>query len=616
MNTKIKTERVIEIKPFKNILQQERMKVTDKKVEKTKNTFELIFNIIKSAIYARKKDDAEDLELKERTKLMTEILEQAMQDILKNCLIEISYSFVPEADAHVLNAYQMLTFDSKKRKELYNKVKNMSMEQLDGLVIKDNIELNQEAIVRSILYSYRDTLSRMSPNVYKLAKAYKQNNKIRQYMKKRISERDLKILESQASVIGKEEEKFEEWFQKSRIKYSENIRKRYVENLVQLGNILEKFNFLKNYQEREKRRLEDIGIKSDNTDIKEYFNKDFLLQLPIEALLAMSCFWSNRLTKEMEDINKVLFILKDLNLIEQIILDEETYSTFPFEKISNEDMKTELIKLGVIKEISQMSINKLDKEIEAQEAESREVTKMVDLKQYLEPFIKNYSQEYRKYFDGKMLTTRNILSEDIEEKYLTGLNVVNNLYKCKNANVLALLEACMTRNAIQNWGYMEDDKNTFGNFVILGFDIPNFNMPLRIHIPKNEISKFLKANNMENIIPLYKGGDDFYRLGELVKTQALVPMPISEKEQIKKIKIDSKKGVQKARYLEHLKYLADTRPDTFPQRLKTPRVIGKGKKQKIKYVFEKEYIDLETKVKYKKDKNGSYIKIQSQREER
>lgn len=608
---------MIAIKPFKNILQQENVKITEKKVEKTKNTFELIFNILKTAIYARKKDNTNDFELKERTKLMTEILEQAMQDILKNCLIEISYSFVPEADAHILNAYQMLAFDSKKRKELYNKIKDMSMEQLNEFVVKDNMEENQEAIVSSILYSYRDTLSRMSSDSYKLAKAYKQNSKVRQDMKKRLSEKDLKILESQASVIGKEEEKFEEWFQKSRIKYSENIRKRYVENLVQLGNILEKFNFLKNYQEREKRRLEDIGIKSDNTDIKEYFDKDFLLHLPMEALLAMSCFWSNRLTKEMEDINKVLFILKDLNLIEQIILDDEIYSTFPFEKISNQDIKIELIKLGVVKEIGQMAVNKLDREIEEQqEAEPREVTKMVDLKQYLEPFIKNYGQEYRKYFDEKMTTTRNILSEDIEEKYLIGLNVVNNLYKCKNSNVLALLEACMARDAIQNWGYMEDEKDTIGNFIILGFDIPNLNMPLRIHIPKNEISQFLKANNMEDIIPVYKGGDDFYKLGEIIKTQALIPMPILEKEQIKKIKIDSKKGVQKARYLEHLKYLSDTKPETFPQRLKTPKVIGKGKKQKVKYVFEKEYIDLDTNIRYKKDKDGSYVEIQSQKEER
>lgn len=139
-------------------------------------------------------------------------------------------------------------------------------------------------------------------------------------------------------------------------------------------------------------------------------------------------------------------------------------------------------------------------------------------------------------------------------------------------------------------------------------------MPLRIHVPKKYIKEYLLANNMENIIPIYKGNDDFRKGGISIKTPAIRPMTPIDKEQIRSMKIDGQSDVQKLMYLEHLKYLADTKIETFPQRLKTPKVIGKGKKQKVKYVFEKEYIDLDTNVRYRKDKDGSYVEIQSQKE--
>ena len=60
-------------------------------------------------------------------------------------------------------------------------------------------------------------------------------------------------------------------------------------------------------------------------------------------------------------------------------------------------------------------------------------------------------------------------------------------------------------------------------------------------------------------------------------------------------------------YIEHLKYLADTTTEKFPQHLKTTKIIGKGRKQKTKYLMKREYINLDTKQKYELDQNGKYI---------
>lgn len=67
---------------------------------------------------------------------------------------------------------------------------------------------------------------------------------------------------------------------------------------------------------------------------------------------------------------------------------------------------------------------------------------------------------------------------------------------------------------------------------------------------------------------------------ELVKTPALIPMSPNVKRQIKDMEINRKGSVQQAMYLEHLKYLANTTTENFPQPLKTPKVIGKGKNKK------------------------------------
>ena len=96
---------------------------------------------------------------------------------------------------------------------------------------------------------------------------------------------------------------------------------------------------------------------------------------------------------------------------------------------------------------------------------------------------------------------------------------------------------------------------------------------------------------------------------ELVKTPALIPMSPNVKRQIKDMEINRKGSVQQAMYLEHLKYLANTTTENFPQRLKTPKVIGKGKNQKVKYLIKREYIDLDTKQKYEMDKEGNYVPI-------
>ena len=587
------------------MIERANKRISNQEIQSIKNTINMIFRSIRPVIYSEREKLEESS--KEGISQIAYKAELAIQKILKDCLMKVSYNVPTEDEAHTLNAYQELLYNHSKRKEIYNKIKEMKTSQLEKGSLGDNTEKNEEFLIKQILYLYRCVVDTISEKEYRVLKEYKKRADVKRMAENRLSKEDIEKLEARAKMIGREEEKIDETFQDTRDVFSDNIRKKYIEGLLVIGKIIKNFGLFRAYEQRENTRLEEIGIEGENVKLEEYFNKDFLETLPIKTLIAMNAFWENRLTKEIEGINNATFILQDLNLVEKILQDEGEYQSFPFEKIEDDDIETELVKTEILKETSQICVDKMEKDLKNQKRQKEKVEE-IDITPYINEVASKYQEEYNKYFSKLVPNTMNILTYDIEDRYMTGKNMVNNLYKGKNANVLALIESCITRDTIQNWGYVEEDNNV-GNFIILGFDIEGLNMPLRIHIPKDYLKEFLEANEMENIIPIYKGNDDFRRLGELIKTPALIPMSPNVKRQIKDMEINRKGSVQQAMYLEHLKYLANTTTENFPQRLKTPKVIGKGKKQKVKYLIKREYIDLDTKQKYEMDKEGNYVPI-------
>ena len=559
------------------MIERANKRISNQEIQSIKNTINMIFRSIRPVIYSEREKLEESS--KEEISQIAYKAELAIQKILKDCLMKVSYNVPTEDEAHTLNAYQELLYNHSKRKEIYNKIKEMKTSQLEKGSLGDNTEKNEEFLIKQILYLYRCVVDTISEKEYRVLKEYKKRADVKRMAENKLSKEDIEKLEARAKMIGREEEKIDETFQDTRDVFSDNIRKKYIEGLLVIGKIIKNFGLFRAYEQRENTRLEEIGIEGENVKLEEYFNKDFLETLPIKTLIAMNAFWENRLTKEIEGINNATFILQDLNLVEKILQDEGEYQSFPFQKIEDDDIETELVKTEILKETSQICVDKMEKDLKNQKRQEEKVEE-IDITPYINEVASKYQEEYNKYFSKLVPNTMNILTYDIEDRYMTGKNMVNNLYKGKNANVLALIE------------YIE-----------------GLNMPLRIHIPKDYLKEFLEANGMENIIPIYKGNDDFRRLGELIKTPALIPMSPNVKRQIKDMEINRKGSVQQAMYLEHLKYLANTTTENFPQRLKTPKVIGKGKKQKVKYLIKREYIDLDTKQKYEMDKEGNYVPI-------
>lgn len=594
---------MIKIKTFDRIIGRSQKRISQQEKKSIKNTINMIFKIINPVIYSEREKMQE--KSTEEIKEIAYKAELAIQKILKDCLRKISYDVPTEDEAHILNSYQELLYNHGKRKEIYNKIKSMGIDELKKGYLEENIEKNEEFLMKQILYMYRKITKTISEKEYRFLNEYKRNDKVKKMAQNALSKEQIEKLNMRVKLVGKEEEKIEEAFQNSRDIFSENIRNKYITGLMIIGKIIKDFGLFSTYEQREDKRLEELGIEQEKTDLEQNFNREFLETLPIKTLIAMNVFWENRLTKEIESINNATFILQDLNLVEKILIDENRYEEFPFEKLSDKDLETEIVKTEFLREVTQICVEKMEKDIKKQKRQEEKVEE-VDITPYVKIISDEYQEQYNKYFGTKLPEAINILRYDIENKYMTGRNIVDNLYKGKNASVLALIESCLTRDTIQNWGYIEEE-NDIEKFIVLGFDIEELNMPLRIHIPRSYLTTFLEKNNIDKIIPIYRGSEDFRRLGELIKTPVLIPMSPNIRKQIRNMEINRKGSIQKAMYIEHLKYLADTTTEKFPQHLKTTKIIGKGRKQKTKYLMKREYINLDTKQKYELDQNGKYI---------
>ena len=346
----------------------------------------------------------------------------------------------------------------------------------------------------------------------------------------------------------------------------------------------------------------EINGQGKELGMKELFSEENLKKLPIKTLMAQSAFWSNRLTKEIERMNNAKFICKDLDLINKIVKFRIEKTNGKEELISEDVIEKELEKIAFLNIVIEKIINQVEEDIK-----NTGIDGEVDIESYIRKISADYQEEYLKHFNKKLPMCNNIIGNDIEQ-FIVAKNMINNLYKGKSAINFALLEEALLNEKILNWGYIEEEKDE--KFVLLGFDIEKLSGPLFLHIPLKEIEEFLERNRLESKIPIYQGENDFKINGKTITRKLLMPIDNGKIKKLEEFKINQTEERDKFNFIEHCKYIVSGDTQKYPKHLKKIKYIGKGKKQKQKLVIEKEYINLETKEKYKKDKDGNFEKIE------
>lgn len=585
-----------------NIKELANRKISDKRMKNIKNRLNYLFVNTRNIIYKRRKGFKDGINENSASNLAYR-MEWAIEKYWKEILFGISSVIPGQEETHLLNAYQDLMYDMKRVKEIYEKVKDDLSILNQGMT--NNIEKNKEYIVAETVESFRIQKQGISIEEMNLLTAYKNSSDYRKAIKKLNTNQVSKAIANKAKYIGKESEVIEELIRESKLTVFNQIKEEYMKALHEIIKVLDSFDFLEEHEKRHNQNQRKLNFEQRKCDIREIFSKENLEKMSLQELISLTSFWSNRLAKLMEDMNSARFIFQDLNLFEEFIKDENEYEKFPDSKISDETLKNEIRKIIVLDKITKSYISKIiEKAITKQEKGKIEI----NMSEEFWDVYGEYEEKYFEEFKERLPFGENSLEKDVIEKYFTGKNMLINLYKVKDITELALVENCLLRENIENWGYFESEDEK--QYIGIAFDVRGLNMPVRLHIEKKLLKHFLRDNGLECKIPVYLGAKDFILNGNVTGTQILYPITEQEKEDLRNYKVDFEKDPQRARFIEHCKYIAEI--SEFPRHLKKQKIIGKpGKyqKKKTKWVIEKEYIDIYTKERFKLDSNGKYQKL-------
>ena len=579
------------------------------KKEETQNWINELLKMVDKAMKPRyeelKEKSLEDREIKNLSYNMI----NGIEDILREYVEKTSEAMELGGFSHMYNSYKELYYNPEEVKEIYEKVKDEK--QTKKLKITKSVKLNKENTVREILRNYREISDDISEEDKKFIIKYQNSLKFKRFVKEQANEANIKEISEMEKFVGNEKSNFINFFKEQKTYIEKSNRNAYIKSIIILVNILEQLKLLDKYQKEYQRDLKkmdleelayDVNGEKVELGINDIFTEKFLNQLPIKTLMAQSAFWSNRLTKEIERINNAKFICKDLDLIDKIIKVRIKKLDGKEELINEEILEKELEKISFLNIVVEKMVKQVEKDIRNMGLKGE-----FDIESYVREVSANYQEEYLEYFNKQLPMCNNIIGDDIEQ-FIVAKNLINNLYKGKKVINSALLEEAIINEKILNWGYIQEENND--KFILIGFDIENLSGPLFLHMPVKEIKKFLERNKLDNKIPIYQGKKDFEINGKAVTRKLLMPIDNGKIRKLEEFKINQSEEIDKFHFIEHCKYIASADKQKYPKHLKKVKYIGKGKKQKQKLVIEKEYIDLETKEKYKKAQDGNFEKIE------
>ena len=380
---------------------------------------------------------------------------------------------------------------------------------------------NMDIYLYILLKSYTDNTEFFN-YFYNLLIGSKNNDKIKQHIKD-IIRRDLKFKHSSMHVrelLGKRINILMELYEKS-------------------GKI-DWYNKLNNKRLSDK-RLERLAIDTAQLlDILKSVDKENTIST--EAIIAISAFYANRLTKIWPMYARAKFILDKKNAIESIY--NNTNLTYEDLDFSDEEIKLYMAQYDTLQQILQENyISKLsDSEIYKLEfdEETREKGKQLYVNS-LKPYGKIYNELYGSFNQDTENVSRNC---EIPRKF----------YSLKKASIKSLIYTALTdkKNNIINWGYVPFEENGDNKFVLLGFDIKYLNMPVFFHIKERDLLKFVEELTGDTKLPVYEGKIDMYDFSgnKRITTLVLYPLPKSIRKNLELTSQD------KARALpQHLRWL-------------------------------------------------------------
>ncbi len=463
--------------------------------------------------------------------------------------------------------YRYIAIESLLNSRDYNSIVNKmnSKENTSGKDIEftGNLQNDYQSLVKTFFYS--EYILR-----YKELKDY-----LKRYPNDRRIQEELKEIEDHTNkiVAGKLSAYDYNKIQRKEKAYFQELRKMIKVDLTQIlaNNIYLKIDFLRqigalnNYENEYNHTLEKLSmpssfrIKDRKTFEQELMDKNKLKNYSVSELVALNAFWTNRLVKEVERRNEVIYVLQNSN----------NFTDF------SEGREFELI----------------DEDIMYYLAEYRAIV----------PYITKFKNDKKNSVETKLVDRNSNLATvffDIEEIFEQGdidyygfndldamsynVLLLNNrsqiLYDQKDIAIQEMISFIVNTNEYRNAGIsFESDEMENTNKPLIVIDLKGFNAPLMLHMIKGSLTRSVKNVSGKDVFPVYRGGKDFIvessqRGRYTAKTNLLFKLNSEQRKDI-----SARAGLvgprdTNAKYVTHISWMLNPKKD-MPELIREPKKV-------------------------------------------
>ena len=516
------------------------------------------------------------------------------------CQINLEYTSLanPKGLYYQLIASRQVKKDKKFIQNAYEEIKD---EPIEGEIRYGwDLEDNKKKIVKEYYGAIKKTMEDNKKEMEKIAKAKDNPSYRKQYLKQNSHITPEILKEIIEGYTGSYPDMIYNNINKITPTLERELKEHYIKNLEYLGKFFNKFGLLERYNKRHSQKMFEMGCKDlnfedstgkydiDNIGVQELFKRETLEKIDVDSLMILNLFYQNRFAKEISTLGEAFFTIDTMNLWDKVKSGERI-------ELNQKNLNSMKNKANCIDTILLEIFEMLEGRIkEFSDEEMQEGYKQIDIQDDVAKVSKQEKENYYKIFEPRLEESDNDLEYDLN-LYKTIINVRENIYTLREMSFSSLIYFLSQEKTSKNFGIIKEEyidgkyKDTTKDFyVLVSIDYEGLNMPLRLHINRNNLIDALKLHQKNSLIQVYEGAEDFVKNRDMITTNILMPIPKRHKKTINEL---YQKTEGKDKFISHLRFLKDKGTDKFPKHLM--KKVKKGKEEK--YIRKpKHYLNLET----------------------
>lgn len=463
--------------------------------------------------------------------------------------------------------YRYIAIESLLNSRDYNSIVNKmnSKENTSGKDIEftGNLQNDYQSLVKTFFYS--EYILRYK-ELKDYLKRYPNDRRIQEEFKE-IEDHTNKIVAGKLSVYDYNK------IQKKEKAYFQELRKMIKVDLTQIlaNNIYLKIDFLRqigalnNYENEYNHTLEKLSMPSNfrirdrKTFEQELMDKNKLKNYSVSELVALNAFWTNRLVKEVERRNEVIYVLQNSNNFTDFSEGRE------FELIDEDIMYYLAEYRAIVPYITKFKNDKKNSgKTKSVDGNSNLATVVFDIEEIFE-------QEDIDYYGFNDL-------DAMSYNVLLLNNRSQILYDQKDIAIQEMISFIVNTNEYRNAGIsFESDEKANTNKPLIVIDLKGFNAPLMLHMIKGSLTRSVKNVSGKDVFPVYRGGKDFIvessqRGRYTAKTNLLFKLNSEQRKDISaRAGLVGSKDTN-AKYVTHISWMLNPKKD-MPELIREPKKV-------------------------------------------